>query len=434
MAVEASQLVSDDGCYIARRVFTSAEVYQQEKQHIFGRSWLYLAHESQFKQAGDFITTYMGETPIIVALGSDGKIHASVNSCSHRGLRVCRSDQGNAKRFVCPYHNWSFTPEGNLAAVPQERKVIAAVDKAALGLKAVPRIESYQGLIFGSMNPDIESLADYLGDMRFYLDSYFKRFPQGVEVIGAPHKWLLDANWKLPVENQLGDVGHGPYLHATLLADSPAVDEIERYGFNTVPKPGHGAAVRLLPEDSAALDIAWGMEGIAAMDPDPELVEYLVAIQEQASERIGPIGARIKGLTYGVFPNFSLLWANSTIRVSHPRGPGKVEYWSWWVVPKDAPDHIKEMLRLNYTNFFGPAGLLEQEDSDAWSAQFAGSNIDYMEDRPYYYGLGQGEETEHPELPGKVGSCYNEHYARQFYLKWREMLESGVSEQKGALS
>ena len=425
MSIDISELVSDDGCHIGRKVFTSHEVYQWEKKHIFGRNWLYLAHDSQFRQPGDFITTYMGETPIIVARGKDNTLHASINSCSHRGLPVCRTDRGNVKRFVCPYHNWSFTPEGDLAALPQERKVTAKPDKSMLGLKPVARVERYHGLIFGSLDPDIEPLEQHLGDMRFYLDTYFRRFPQGVEVVGAPHKWLLNANWKLPVENQLGDVGHGPFLHGSLLADTPAVDEIEQFGFNTVPKPGHGAAVRLLPEGTDAAQIAWGMEGIAAMDPNPELVDYLIDIQHQAADRIGPIGARIKGLTYGVFPNFSLLWSNSTIRVSHPRGPGKVEYWSWWVVPKDAPDHLKQQLRLNYTGFFGPAGMLEQEDSDAWSLQFAGSNIDYMDDRPYYYGLGHGEESAHPELPGTVGSCYNEHYARQFYRHWRAEIERG---------
>jgi 3-phenylpropionate/trans-cinnamate dioxygenase subunit alpha len=425
MPTDLKALVSDDGCQISRKIFTDQPIYQLEKQYIFSQNWLYLGHESQFQKPGDFITTYMGETPIIVAMGDDKKIHASVNSCTHRGLPVCRTDRGNAKRFVCPYHNWSFTPEGDLAAIPQERKVENKPDKSKLGLKPVPRIESYRGLYFGSMNPDIEPLEDYLGDMRFYLDTYFNRFPGGVEVVGAPHKWLIEANWKLPVENQLGDVGHGPFLHGTLLAGTPAVEEIERYGFNTVPKPGHGAAVRLLPEGTAHEDIAWGMEGITAMNPSPALKHYLVDIQHQATQRIGPVGARIKGLTYGIFPNFSLLWSNSTIRVSHPRGPNKVEYWSWWVVPKDAPDDIKKALRLNYINFFGPAGMLEQEDSDAWSLQLTGSKIDNMDDRPYYYGLGHGEETTHPELPGKVGSCYNEHYARQFYKRWRSEIEKG---------
>lgn len=425
MTIDVKQLVSDDGCQISRKVFTSETVYQLEKQHIFGKNWLYLAHESQLKKPGDFVTTFMGETPVIVAMGDDGEIYANVNSCSHRGLPVCRTDMGNAKRFVCPYHNWSFKPNGELAAVPQERKVVTPIDKSKNGLKRIPRLESYRGLYFGSFNEAIEPLDDFLGDMKFYLDSFFARFPEGVEVIGAPHKWLIEANWKLPVENQLGDVGHGPFLHGTLLQDGPAVAEIEAYGFNTVPKPGHGAAVRYMPEDADPASVAWGLEGIGGAMGGEALNDYLLGVQRSAAERIGAAGARIKGLTYGVFPHFSLLWSNSTIRVSHPRGPGKVEYWSWWVVPKDAPAEVREALRLNYTGFFGPAGLLEQEDSDAWNLQFRGSNIDYMDDVPYNYSLGHGEETDHPELPGKVGSCYNEHYARQFYVHWREQIEKG---------
>ena len=123
MTIDVKALVSDDGCEISRKVFTSEEVYQLEKEHIFGKTWLYLAHESQFKKPGDFITTFMGETPIIVAMGDDGELHANVNSCSHRGVPVCRTDMGNATRFVCPYHNWSYKPDGELAVVPQERKV-----------------------------------------------------------------------------------------------------------------------------------------------------------------------------------------------------------------------------------------------------------------------------------------------------------------------
>lgn len=419
MSASIADLVAPDGRSISRRVFTSDTVYQQEKQRIFGRNWLYLAHDSQLRSPGDFITTYMGETPVIVARGQDGGVHVSVNSCTHRGVPVCRADLGNAKRFVCPYHNWSYTVEGELAAVPQERKLSGCVDKQTLGLKRVPRVESIHGLIFGSFNTEIEPVERYLGDMRFYLETFFERFPGGVEVVGAPHKWLLKGNWKLPVENQLGDVGHGPFLHGSLLAGTPAVQEIEDYGFNVVPKPGHGAAVRLMPEGLPPERLAWGMEGVSAYDTPALLSEYLLEVQRTVRERLNPVQARIKGLTYGVYPNLSLLWSNSTLRVSHPRGPGQVEYWSWWLVPADAPAEIKEMLRSNYNFFFGPAGMLEQEDADAWSQQFVGSNLDFMDDKPYYYGLGLGEEQAHPELPGQVGSCYNEHYARRFYERWR---------------
>jgi len=417
----AHKLVSNDGAYVSRQVFTSNEAYQLEKRYIFGRNWLYLAHESQLPNPGDFITTYMGETPIIVARGEDNQIHASINSCSHRGLPVCRADRGNAKRFICPYHNWSYTVDGKLHTVPQEKKVCTKVDRERMSLKSVPRLESYGGLFFGSFNEDIEPLEDYLGDMRWYLDCLFDRYPNGVEVVGPPHKWLINANWKLPVENQLGDVGHGPYLHGSLLKGTPQAAELEEFALNVVPKPGHGVSVRLMPEGSPDDKCMWGIDGMAAMDP--EVNAYLQERHKEVAGRLGDIRARMRPLCYSLYPNFSMLWPNSTIRISHPRGPGQVEYWSWWVVEKDAPEHIKQKLRQNYIFFFGPGGVLEQEDSEAWSQQFTGSNIDYVDDVPLYYGLGLDEATPHPEIPGTVGSCFNEHYARHFYKRWRSEIE-----------
>jgi phenylpropionate dioxygenase-like ring-hydroxylating dioxygenase large terminal subunit len=417
-------LVSDDGCYINRKVFTSEEVYQLEKRIIFPNSWLFLAHESQLKQPGDFLTTYMGETPVIVARDESNEIRVSINSCSHRGLRVCRSDHGNTKRFICPYHNWSYQVDGTLHTVPQEKKVCKGVDKKRLSLKQVPRVESYNGLIFGSLNADIESLEDFLGDVRWYLDCMFDRYSGGVEIIGAPHKWLINANWKLPVENQLGDVGHGPYLHGSLLKGSPQVQILEDHGLNIVPEPGHGVSVRLMPEGSPPEECMWGTDGMASMDP--EVNAYLLEQQKSVEARLGGVRARLRPLCYSIYPNFSFLWPNNTIRISHPRGPGQVEYWSWWVIDKSAPDHIKKKLRQNYNFFFGPGGVLEQEDSEAWSQQYTGSNIDYMEDTPLYYGLGQGEEQPHDELPGVAGSCFNEHYARQYYTRWRKEIEEGL--------
>ncbi len=422
-AEDIASLVSDDGCWVNRRVFCDEALYRLEKRHIFGRSWIYLGHESQIPEPGDFVTAYIAETPLIVARGADGGVHVHVNSCSHRGLPVCRVDRGHARRFVCPYHNWAYSVEGDLVAVPQDRKVERKPDKARLGLQPVPRVEGYAGLLFGCMDPDVEPLEQYLGEMRFYLDCMFDRYAGGVEVVGAPHRWLLRANWKLPVENQLGDVGHGPFLHGSLLANTPQAQDLEDHGYNVVPKPGHGVSVRLMPEGTDPEQCMWGTDGFAAFDP--EVRAYLLEQQEGVAEQLGALRARLRPLCYSIYPNFSFLWPNATLRISHPRGPDQVEYWSWWVVQKDAPQSIKDRLRGNYIFFFGPGGVLEQEDSEAWTQQYLGSAIDYAEAKPYYYGLGQGEEREHAELPGQVGSCYNEHYARHYYRRWQRDLLRG---------
>ena len=164
------------------------------------------------------------------------------------------------------------------------------------------------------------------------------------------------------------------------------------------------------------------MEGMGGLLGGDEVQSYLREVQAQAAERVGKLRARMKGLTYGVYPNLSFLWSNTSFKVSHPRGPGKVEYWSWAVVPANAPDHIKRILRTNYSSFFGPGGILEQEDSEAWVQQFKGSNIDFADDHRYYYGLGLGEEGPHPELPGLVSVTANEFYARYFFSRWRDDL------------
>lgn len=423
MALRVSDLVNADASLVSRRCWSDPHVYELEKRGIFGKAWLFLGHESQIPEPGDFVQAYMCETPIILARGAGGKVHASINSCTHRGLRVCRASHGNAKRFICPYHSWSYTVEGDLVSIPQASEVQNQPDLATLGLKQVPRVESWRGMIFGSFDESIIPLEDYLGDMRFYLDAFFGRFPGGIEFMGAPHRWVLDANWKLPVENQLGDVNHGAFLHAAIIPRE-AQQTIEKLGYSAVTTPGHGATFRIMPEDSPVEDVAWGMEGMGGILGGSEVQDYLREVQAQAAERVGDLRARMKGLTYGIYPNLSFLWSNTSFKVSHPRGPGKVEYWSWGVVPADAPDSIKQVLRTNYSSFFGPGGILEQEDSEVWMQQFRGANIDFADDRPFFYGLGLGEEAPHAELPGMVSVTANEHYARAFFQRWRDALQA----------
>jgi phenylpropionate dioxygenase-like ring-hydroxylating dioxygenase large terminal subunit len=421
MRLSIQDLVSDDASLISRRCWSDPTVYALEKAGIFARSWLFLGHESQIRQPGDFVQAYMCETPVILARGQDGGIHATVNSCSHRGLPVCRADHGNSKRFVCPYHSWSYSVEGELLTIPQESEVRHKPDKTRLGLKRVPRVASWRGLIFGSFNENIVALDDYLGDMRFYLDAFLDRFAGGIEFMGAPHRWVINANWKLPVENQLGDVNHGAFLHSAIIPRE-AQDTIEKLGYSVVTAPGHGATFRLMPRDTPVDEVAWGMEAVGAIFGGDDVQNYLREIQAKAAERVGDVRARMKGLTYGIYPNLSFLWSNTSFKVSHPRGPGKVEYWSWAVVPADAPEEFKRILRTNYSSFFGPAGILEQEDSEVWMQQYIGSNIDFADDKPYYYGLGLNEEKPHPELPGLVSVTANEFYARHFFTRWRDEL------------
>ena len=118
MATEVRGLVNAQDGLVDRRIFNDDEIYRQELEQIFARSWLFLCHESQVAQPGDFFSTYMGEDPVLVVRDSTGKIGAFLNVCRHRGNRVCRADAGNASALVCAYHGWTYGTDGKLIAVP----------------------------------------------------------------------------------------------------------------------------------------------------------------------------------------------------------------------------------------------------------------------------------------------------------------------------
>ena len=117
-ATDIKGLVDTQAGLLSRRIFIEPGIYQQELERIFARCWLFLCHESQIPNPGDFFTTYMGEDSVLVARDSQGNVGAYLNICRHRGNRLCRADDGNASTFVCAYHGWAYGNDGRLQAVP----------------------------------------------------------------------------------------------------------------------------------------------------------------------------------------------------------------------------------------------------------------------------------------------------------------------------
>jgi phenylpropionate dioxygenase-like ring-hydroxylating dioxygenase large terminal subunit len=184
--------------------------------HVFGAVWVYLAHESQIPNVDDFVTARLGLRPLIVVRDSEGRIRALYNRCTHRGARVCRSERGNARTFQCAYHGWSYFNTGKLRGVPWPEGYACDFKDARFSLAQVPRVESYRGFIFGTLNLDAPPLPEYLGGVRKPIDEWLDRHPGGKVLVAEANRLKYKGNWKLAYDNA-ADGYHVVFSHRSLL-------------------------------------------------------------------------------------------------------------------------------------------------------------------------------------------------------------------------
>ena len=421
MIRDIESLVQNEGSRVSRRVFSDQSIYDLELERVFARNWLFLGHESQVANKGDFFTSYMGEDPILVTRDNGGKVHAFLNACRHRGMRVCRADQGNAVAFTCSYHAWTYANSGTLIGVPlQNDAYYGELDKTKYGLTPVPRLESYKGLLFGNLDPDAPSLIEHLGDMAWYLDCIFDRREGGTEVIAGIQKWQTPSNWKFFADNHIGDQYHVPFTHGSAQRARGAGRRVPA-NFGIRPLDGCGLSGTYLPEDAPPEDYVQ----VPRADLEVDLAGYNLSVLPELKERLGPVRSRVIFSNGAVWPNMALVPGSNTIRVAHPRGPGKMEVWSWCFVDRDAPPEVKNAMKQNYIRSFGPSGLLEQDDGENWE-QCTQSTKGWMARRQYMdYSLGMGHEAYSDELRGAIGKAQSEGNARGFYRRWAADMNRG---------
>jgi 3-phenylpropionate/trans-cinnamate dioxygenase alpha subunit len=413
--IDIAGMVDAEAGLIDRTIFSDPTVYAQEMRRVFATSWLFLAHEDQLRKAGDFFTTYMGEDPVIVTRGRDGVLRAFLNSCRHRGARVCRADFGSTKNFTCTYHGWAYDTAGKLVNVPNRAGYPAEFDTADWGLLEVAQLSSYRGLIFGTWNPTAPPLTEALGQMTWYMDAMLDRDPDGTVVVGGVHKWVLEGNWKLAAEQFATDWYHVNMSHASALmvlapnGKGPKDEIVHRTGRQYLDPNGHGAGFPVHPRNRF----------------DDQTVHKWYDY-DRLRERLGD--ARVEGpLTNGhatVFPNFSYLPVNGSIRVWHPKGPDRMEVWAWTIVDASMPEEVREAQRLYNLRTFGPSGIFEQDDGENWSEVQAVSRGFMTRSQPLNYQMGMGSEKDDGRYPGTTSELYSDAAGRAFYRRWRALMST----------
>ena len=342
------------------RLYHDAEAYALEQDRIFrGPAWHYLCLDAEMPDPGDFRTTWVGETPVVVSRDAGGEVHAFVNRCAHRGALVRRELSGNAKEHVCIYHQWCYGLDGRLTAIPFRRGIRgkggmdASFDMAEHGMRRL-RVGSVGGAWFGTLAENAERLEDYLGPP--IIKQVLRLLAKPVTVLGY-NRQRIRGNWKLYAENTR-DNYHASLLHEFLVTFG--LDRSTQVGGTTMD-PRHRHSITWAEADSDTDEAAQQAYGAARVRSnyltlrEPELVKF-------RRERDDPLNLVVTS----VFPGsvFVQISNSLAIRQIRPRGLDEVEVFQTMLGYADDPPEMR-LHRLRQANLVGPAGLVSMEDGEA---------------------------------------------------------------------
>ncbi|MEH2523198.1 MULTISPECIES: aromatic ring-hydroxylating dioxygenase subunit alpha [unclassified Bradyrhizobium] len=202
---------------VHRDVYVSEEVFQLEMEHMFPNSWVYVGHDSQVPNPGDYFGTTIGTQPVLLVRHTDGKVHVLHNRCPHKGTRITSETCGNTGKFFrCPYHAWSFKTDGSLLAIPLKKgyeNTGFEQSHAAPGMAPVRHVRNYRGFVFAKINDGGLDFEEFFGESLSSFDNMIDRSPVGqLKVAGGVLRYMHNCNWKMLVENQT-DTCHPMVAH-----------------------------------------------------------------------------------------------------------------------------------------------------------------------------------------------------------------------------
>ena len=350
---------------VNRRVFVAPDVLAREQEQIFDKCWLYLGHESEVANAGDFLTRDVGGRELIFVRDQDGTVRAFFNTCPHRGALVCQEKHGQGKMFRCIYHAWTFDLQGKLIQRPEADRYTSATQAGMHDLVPVPQLESYRGLYFVNYDAQADDLVTYLAGAVEYIDLTIDHSEVAMEIVGGIQEYGFQANWKLLAENSF-DGYHGLPTHATYFDYVMAAGGQLGENLTNISEPrdlGNGHAVieygapwgRPIAKPVAA----WGNEGAA------ECAEIRVRLEQRFGKE------RAERIAYNnfnmlIFPNFVINNIMAiTFRTFFPQGADKQTVKAWTLAPADESAAMRKRRLYNFLEFLGPGGFATPDDCEA---------------------------------------------------------------------
>lgn len=354
-----------------RRLFADPEFFELEFPQIWEKIWVYLAHESQVPKPRDYITTWIGRTPVIVNRNDQGKVGGLVNICTHRGSTLCRKMKGSTGDYSCSFHGWTFDLDGNLRSAVSESRAgfPQGFDKSTRGLRKV-RVESYRGFIFGTLNVDAEPLTDHLAESKNFIDLIVDQSPEGVEVLKGVSTYTYEGNWKSAAENGLDGLHvnsvHGNYV-ATVknrMEREVASEKVEMRNAGGISRSAGGF-----------YDLGRGHAILWSQWPNPES-SPLWAHREALEQRMGKTRADwatgyLRNML--IYPNVFLMDQMSTqIRVIRPLTVDRTEVTIYCFAPVGEGRAERSKRLRQYEDFFNASGMATPDDLSEFNASHIG--------------------------------------------------------------
>jgi benzoate/toluate 1,2-dioxygenase alpha subunit len=353
---------------VARDIFTDPGLFELEMKYIFEGNWIYLAHESQIPNRNDYFTGYMGRQPIFIARNRNGELNAFINACSHRGAMLCRHKRANKATYTCPFHGWTFNNSGKLLKVkdPEGAGYPETFNKdASHDLTKVARLESYRGFLFGSLNPDVVSLEEHLGESKKIIDLIVDQSPEGLEVLRGASTYVYDGNWKLQTENG-ADGYHVSAVHWNYAATTSRRKEAEQVDNTRAMSAGgwakQGGGFYSFENGHLLLWTNW-----ANPEDRPNWDRREELERQFGAARANWMVQRSRNLC--LYPNVYLMdQFGSQIRHLRPISVNKTEVTIYCIAPKGESAEARAHRIRQYEDFFNASGMATPDDLEEFRA------------------------------------------------------------------
>lgn len=369
---------------VHRRVYVDRSIFDAELERIFERVWIYVGHDSQVRNTGDYYATRIGRHPVLMVRGDDAKVRVFLNRCMHKGATLVGEGSGSIRGALrCGYHGWTYKLDGSLRAIPAKDGYAAGTvcaGAAEYGLRTVGAVDSYRGFVFARISTTGPSLTEWLGPLAGSLDNFVDRAPAGeVAVAGGVLRYEHACNWKFFTENTL-DALHPMVVH--LCAARAARETAANHGDTASLRPFELQALSPFAgsysfyDDMGARVMSNGHADLggrasihSAYDEDPAYLSAMdAAYGAQRANQILSL-SRNNSLAY---PSLMFKAPMQLLRVVRPLAVDRTLIETWHFELKGAPPSVLQRTLAYSTLVNSSAGMVGPDDHQLYRQLQAG--------------------------------------------------------------